>query len=128
MKFTCVLLVSAFLIFSCQRKQTNSTDRLNDTAMFVNDPHSFAKPSQAVTRHMVLDLTVDFEKKIITGKAAASIHTTDHAQQVIFDTRGLAIEKVLVDDAAATYSLGDDDKILGKPLIVSLPQSNKDQF
>ena len=35
----------------------------------VKDPHSFARTEEAVVKHLALDITVDFSKKTIGGKA-----------------------------------------------------------
>ena len=37
------------------------------TPVLVKDPHTFARPEEAVIKHLDLDLSVNFEKKILTG-------------------------------------------------------------
>lgn len=90
------------------------------------DPHSFAKPNEAVVKHLDLDITVDFDKKIISGKAICEIENRNNAHQIILDTHDLTIEKVTLDnDAPATFSLGDDIKFLGRALTVNCKSETK---
>jgi leukotriene-A4 hydrolase len=87
----------------------------------MQDPHSFAKPSQAVVKHLNLDIDVDFDKKIISGKATIDVALKNNATEVVLDTRDLKIEKVTYDDhSPAEYKLGDAVKFLGQPLTVQL--------
>jgi leukotriene-A4 hydrolase len=90
------------------------------------DPHSFAKPEQAVVKHLDLDIAVDFDKKIISGKATVDVEAKNGAKEVVLDTRGLTIEKVTYEDgSAAEFKLGEEVKFLGRPLTINLkPQTS----
>ncbi len=90
------------------------------------DPHSFARPDEARVKHLDLDITVDFDKKIISGKATCEIETKNNADKIILDTRDLTIEKILLDkDEPAIFSLGDSTPFLGKALTVNLKPGTK---
>ena len=94
--------------------------------MTTNDPHSFAKPNEAVVKHLALDLTVDFEKKTLSGSATLDVELKNNATQIILDTRDLKIDKVLLDDGTeAKFVLGDEVKFLGKSLAISTKQNTK---
>lgn len=94
--------------------------------MTTNDPHSFAKPNEAIVRHLHLDISIDFQKKLLSGTAALDIDTRNNAGQVILDTRGLNIEKITLDNGTSVpFSLGEEVKYLGRPLTVSLPDGAK---
>ena len=45
-----------------------------------HDAHSFAKPEEAVVRHLSLNLNVDFDNKQLSGEATLTIETTGNAE------------------------------------------------
>src|SRR5690348_410742 len=93
----------------------------------VNDPHSFGNPQEIRVEHIGLDLTVDFAKKELHGTALLTVkHEQPDATKLVLDTHGLVIEKIkagngnLLNDAS--FKLGAEDKILGAPLEIELPE------
>ena len=97
----------------------NSQDLVREIQ--ATDPHSFAHPDEAVVRHLDLDITVDFDRKIISGKATCEIENRKNVNRIILDTRDLKIEKVTLDNGEpATFTLGDEVKFLGRALTVNL--------
>lgn len=88
----------------------------------VKDAHSFAQPSVAVVKHLELQVTVNFQKKIISGKAAWSIQPSGDANEIILDTRDLSIRKVTTGDEerATTFSFGPNSNYLGKALHIKI--------
>src|ERR1041385_1241166 len=89
----CVVLVSVFS--SC--KSPNSEHQTPDS---MKDPHSFSNPDEAVVKHLTLNLSVDFEKKILTGTAILDVELKNNASQIILDTRDLNIDKVTLADGS----------------------------
>src|SRR6185295_17860684 len=87
------LLIFSFVIFIIRCHQTNHNSEKN-IPMNKVDPHSFARPAEAVVKHLDLDIAVDFTKKIISGKASCDIEVNNNASQIILDTRDLQIDKV----------------------------------
>ena len=65
----------------------------------MKDIHSFARPDEAVVRHLALDLTVDFEGKRLTGSATLEIETSAGARELVLDTQGLTIHRVTLGDS-----------------------------
>jgi leukotriene-A4 hydrolase len=92
---------------------------------FTRDPHSFANPAEAVVQHLELDLTVDFENRIIWGSANYAIAAAADAQEIIFDTRDLVIEAVTVDALPEPFLLGEEKPFLGRPLRVAVTAHTK---
>lgn len=90
------------------------------------DVHSYAKPQEAVTEHLNLNLAVDFDKKILDGFARWTI-TNYNASEIIFDTRNLNILKVTIgeEEQETTFQLGNNDSILGQPLTVAIQPETK---
>ncbi|MBX7109750.1 MAG: M1 family metallopeptidase [Chitinophagales bacterium] len=96
---------------------------LNASALAqVNDAHSAAQPSVAVVKHLALQVTVNFQKKIISGKATWTIQATSVANEIIFDTRDLSIRKVTLgdEDKPTTFTWGPNTEYLGKALHVKI--------
>ena len=93
------------------------------------DPHSAAVPEQAKTRHLVLDLTIDMDARVLRGTATWDMEIAEDAEVAIFDTRGLTIHgvKALTSRGAlaAPWTLGKDDPILGRALTVDLMPKTK---
>jgi aminopeptidase N len=94
---------------------------------FPSDVHSYARPAQARATHLELDLSVDFERKVLSGTA---LHTVAGEGEIVFDTKGLKISRT---EAAGEdrqfretrFVSGAMDKILGAPLTVTLPPNTR---
>ncbi len=92
------------------------------TGHTATDVHSYARPTEAVARHLDLDITVDFDTQTLHGTATYTIENLTGTDHIIFDTRQLAIEKVYEgsDMQETTFSLGLEDPVLGQPLIIAV--------
>ncbi len=85
------------------------------------DPHSCARPDEAVVTHLDLDLNVDMGAHRISGTATYALKRSS-GDTVRFDTDGLSIRSVkLPDGSPAEYTLGDST-FLGRALTVELPE------
>ena len=85
-------------------------------------PHSFARPDEAAIKHLDLDLTVDFEAKILSGQATLTLDRKPAAKAVVLDTRGLKIAKVSsADGRKLEWKLGEDKGAMGQSLTIELP-------
>src|SRR6056300_31460 len=74
------------LVSSCN---TASADTLSNRT----DHHSFSNPQQMVVRHVALDLTVDFDQRVLHGSASLDIERLQNeADTLMLDTRDLNIE------------------------------------
>ena len=90
------------------------------------DVHTFAKPEEAVVKHLSLDINVDFDQHIISGIAGYDFTHNDTVDSIIFDIDELKIKNVLLDDGSkAEYYTGKVDKHLGQPLIVKFKENTK---
>lgn len=114
------LYVILFLLaFGCRQepRQENITMK--------QDIHSFSKPTEARVKHLQWKAFVDFNNKIIQATATWTIEVAGDANQIVLDTKGLTIEKVFSDDQPASYKLGEDVPILGKPLTINITPDTK---
>ena len=90
----------------------------------VDDIHSFARPAEARVTHVAIDLQADFTAHVLRGAATLTLARRAEAREIVLDTRGLAIARVL--DARRqplTFRLDPEVPILGQPLVVTLPES-----
>lgn len=117
-----MLSVCFALVWSCGPKAQEGAK-----VTFAQDVHSYAKPAEARSTHLELDLKVDFEKKVLSGTAT---HTIAGTKEIVFDSKGLKVAKA---EAAGEdrqfketkFQMGATDKILGAPLTVTLPEAAK---
>jgi aminopeptidase N len=94
------------------------------TLKYVNEPHSYAQPNEAVITHLDLDIDVDFDQEIINGKATYKIENYN-SLEIVLDTKFLVIEKVQADGKDTEFSLGEFDEHLGQPLEISIGKETK---
>ena len=108
-------LTSCFIIFlvflGCQpgKKQEQTSMK--------QDQHSFSKPELARVTHLNWKAKVDFNTKTIQAVATWNVQLAPDAQEIIFDTKDLAIEKILLDDSEpVTPVLAESDPLFGQAL------------
>lgn len=94
------------------------------------DFHSYANPADVRVRHIDLDWDVLFDQKILKGTALLTVERVSQNKQapLILDTRNLNIEKTETSANGLNYSpsaftVGSQDKILGAPLTIPLPEN-----
>ncbi|KAA9327456.1 M1 family metallopeptidase [Hymenobacter busanensis] len=89
--------------------------------LLATDPHSCARPAEAVVRHLSLNLTVDFAGRTLHGEAAWQVEVQPGTTELWLDTRDLHIEAVLLNGASPTdFTLGESDAVLGQSLRIAL--------
>ncbi|HVG23365.1 MAG TPA: M1 family metallopeptidase [Thermoanaerobaculia bacterium] len=92
----------------------------------MRDIHSFARPDEAVVRHLALELDVDFAARRLSGSATLHIDLAAGARELVLDTNGLTIRRVTLDDGSnATFTLGDRQPHLGAPLTIAVTPETK---
>ena len=93
-----------------------------------HDESSYAEPAKALITHLALDLTVDFDKKQLSGTATLDVNFYDkQAHALLLDTRDLIIDKIEGGDGTGdwkplTYVLAPRDPVLGSKLTIAMPQ------
>ena len=117
---TAFVVVCSLLLISCGEKDTYDP---------AHDYFTFANTEQFVTRHIALDLDVDFEEEVLRGSVVLHMIVLDSsADQIILDTRDIDVDSVVFistngDTEIATFNMGESDDVLGTPLIISVPAS-----
>ena len=114
------VIVISLLLISCGEKDTYDP---------AHDYFTFANTDQFVTRHITLELDVDFAEEVLRGNVVLDMIVLDpSADQIILDTRDIDVESVVFyradgDTEVATFEMGESDEVLGTPLIISVPES-----
>lgn len=86
----------------------------------VQDIHSFARPNEARVTDVAVDLTADFERKVLSGTATLSIQTAPGAGELVLDARDLTIRDVTIDGQSTNWRLGEAREFMGRPLIINI--------
>ena len=87
------------------------------------DVHSLANPEDVRPRHVSLDLTLDFDRKVVTGAATLDLDYpggTD-VRRLDLDTRGLVVESVTAGGKPLAHALEAEVPHLGRKLRITLP-------
>ncbi|MEJ8756675.1 M1 family metallopeptidase [Pontibacter sp. H259] len=119
-------LAGSLHLTACTTKTPANTETMTTAQQAQDQPsedvHSYAEPTKAVARHLDLDIAVNFDTKTISGTASYDIENLAKGNEIIFDARGLQIEKVYLGDGKeeTTFRLGENDKFLGQPLYVTI--------
>ncbi len=99
----------------------------NETPVIAEDYHSAAQPNEARVTHLDWEASVDMNTKTISAIATWSINTTNDADEIHFDSRGLNISRIQLDnDTTSTpFEIGKSDEILGSDLSIQIKPSTK---
>lgn len=110
-----IALILVLLLSSCSKKP--SVEDLHFT-----DPHSYARPNEAIVTHLDLDIQIDFAKKRISGKARYNIMNKTGTDTLRLDSRGLDIHKITIDkdEKATWFNLGESHDYLGSVLKIAI--------
>ncbi|HEY0652787.1 MAG TPA: M1 family metallopeptidase [Chryseosolibacter sp.] len=113
-------LLTVFCLAQC------ATQPKQEAPVMKNDPHSYAKPTEAKVTHLSWKASVDFDTKTITGLASWSIEGTGKPKTIVFDTKDLTVKSVKLDGGESTnFTIGKKDEILGQELIVDIKPETK---
>lgn len=116
-----------FLIVSCGSNEAAINEE-NSKKVIINQPvrdaHSYANLTEIRTKHLHLELEVDFTQKYIYGVARHEVVNLVGTDTAVFDIKGLDIQKVTLGkkgkEVNTGYVIGVEDEILGAPLSVQV--------
>ena len=112
-----LLLLPFLFLIGCQKNKENPS---KTNPKYVVDAHSYAKPNEAVAKHLDLNIAVNFNKKQLSGTATYKIDKSKKAKEIHFDSRNLIINKVEVDGKKTDFRLKKGDAVHGDDLIIPL--------
>ncbi len=123
------LAVFCTALISCETKTTKNISPTQVLAESVPDNHTYADLNQVRTKHVHLDLDVNFDNKTIYGVARHEMINSG-VDTAIFDIKGLEIQKVTLGqqhEKETDFMIGqwDKDSILGQPLLVKIKPNTK---
>lgn len=122
--------LSAFLLIFSNCTENGDSKRKSQAAIFSSHPdvHSYAKPQEAVTKHLSLNLKVNFENQQLTGFAKWYIQN-NKAKHIILDVKDLSIEKVTIEkggkEEATNFVLSPSDSIHGAALSIDIQENTE---
>ena len=97
-KSTMIWLAVAVFMWGCQNGERGNTESNEEPnghyPVVVKDNYSYAKPNEAIIRHLDLDIEVSFGQKKITGKAVFQIENKTGADKIYFDTKSVGYPKI----------------------------------
>jgi len=103
------ILCSTLLLTACSSKKDLRVDK-----------HSFSEPHNVLTKHLDLEVSVDFENEVISGTAHYQINNKTGSKKLILDANGLIIDKVTSAGEDCVFTLSKKDSILGQALIIDI--------
>ncbi|MGH8482176.1 MAG: M1 family metallopeptidase [Nevskiaceae bacterium] len=91
-----------------------------------HDYHSYANTADFRTEHLRLDLSVDFNRRVLDGVVELQLMRLTGASELVLDTRDLDVVQVETGAGqgawtATTFAVGERDAILGSPLRIAMP-------
>ena len=128
MKFNISLLfLLAFAVSSCVQNDTNTEKDQDKSEAITVDSHSYSNHHEISTKHLHLELDVNFENQTIYGVARHEMNS-HNAENAIFDIKELKIVKVTIgkgNEVATDYVIGKHDELLGSSLSVKIQPDTK---
>lgn len=126
-----LLFVTTFMVLGCDQtdsqNKTKAAEAETAQASELNvkqdrlDPHSFSNPESIVINHLELDLTVDFDTRVLHGTAKIDLERkNDKSSILVLDTNALTIKHVTSNGQPLEFNLGTTDPLLGTPLTIKL--------
>lgn len=111
---TCTLLL---ILTSCEQRKG---------PYYWYDPHSAARPNDAIATHLEWEAQVDFESKTIAAVAHWTIQAKANVKEIIFDTDDLFIERVWLNQGDSTsWRLAEEQAFLGRALVIQIGASTQ---
>ncbi len=121
------LLILPILLWSCSNEPNKPPASTEQLSQRPNDDHSYANLDQINTKHLHLELEIDFESQTIYGIARHQMQNRG-ADTAIFDMKGLLIQKVTLGpkglEKETDFTIGpmDKDSIIGQALLVNVEE------
>ncbi len=118
------LMITAVSACSDSTQSTTESSSTTEQAMQVGqDYHSYANTDQVMVTHLDMDLTVDFDKQVISGTVQVDFdRIVADASELVLDTRDLAIRNVTANGKPLNFELGEVSDHMGAALTISLPE------
>jgi len=128
-----VILASAILLFSScgdgLSPSLNKDQPIISGNVAIEDAHSFSNTNEIRTKHIDLELDVNFENKTIYGVARHTMERLTDTDTAIFDINGPEIQKITLgkkgSETETDFIIGAKKDYLGQPLSVKIAPDTK---
>lgn len=105
-------------------KGVSQKSNSSNTMQYVNDPHSYSLPEEAVVSHLELNIGVNFDTKVISGTAHYNILQNKETNKILFDINGLEIQKIVLNDSEEVEGkIGEFKEYFGSPLEIPIQKN-----
>ncbi|MBI1838629.1 MAG: M1 family metallopeptidase [Flavobacteriia bacterium] len=127
-KSSFIIFVFIQILFSCGSSNGESNNKkIVSIGTSTVLAHSYSNTTKINTKHLTLDLDIDFVNKTVYGVARHEMenHGSDTA---IFDIKALEIQKVTIgngNEHETDFIIGKKDDLLGQPLFVKIKKDTK---
>jgi len=131
MKLASLFLALSLVMCACENNPNDNPRSERSQMLIANmklarDPHTWSKPNEARVKHLEWNAEVNFEAHTIVAVALYTIENLTGTDTIIFDTKGLTIAEVLVDDALVSFNMGPEKEYIGGALRVPIQKNSKD--
>ncbi|MEM6818842.1 MAG: M1 family metallopeptidase [Pseudomonadota bacterium] len=125
-----VTLLATLLLAGCGDKATEhpatQSANLELPTTAGEDVHSYSLPQVHTVEHLDLDLTIDFDRKVLDGVATLTLATPANGDlPLVLDSRDLDIANACVpngeDCDTVAFRMLEADEILGSALLIDIP-------
>src|SRR3989338_3964388 len=126
-KFSLIAVISTislFFVASCDSApDSNVADDQADVTgnVSIEDAHSFSNTNEIRTKHIDLELDVNFDNKTIYGVARHTMEQLKNTDTAIFDINGPEIQKVTLGKKCNEK----EKEFIGQPLSVKINRDTK---
>lgn len=124
-----LMVCCVLLLVGCTTPQTEKTNSGINGTVSVDDAHSYSNVHQIRTKHLHLEIDVDFEKETIYGVARHEMEMLKQTDTAIFDINGPEIQKVTLgekgNEVDADFIIGPMKEYVGQPLSVKIKPNTK---
>ncbi|WP_186280010.1 M1 family metallopeptidase [Fluviicola chungangensis] len=132
MKLKYLFSIAALILFisSCENdtKPLNKDQSINGVVAG-HDAHSYSNTDEIRTKHLDLELDVDFEKKTIYGIARHQMERLKDTDTAIFDINGPEIQKVTLgkkgQEKETDFIIGTMQEFIGQPLSIKIDKNTE---
>ncbi|MDT0559174.1 M1 family metallopeptidase [Ichthyenterobacterium sp. W332] len=118
-----LLIIGCLILFNCKEEQTSKA-LSEDTIAYVDEPHSFAKPNEAAITHLDLEISVDFDRSVISGTATYTIDNKN-SETLVLDSKFLSIKEAKADGVKTSFKLGEHHEQLGQALGIDIKPTTR---
>ncbi|MFT5480955.1 MAG: leukotriene-A4 hydrolase, partial [Bacteroidia bacterium] len=116
-----LLFTASFLYVGCKNRAKSGAGA-DEIQLLAKDHHSFSKPNQIRIKHISLDLSVDFERNVLSGSATYTLLHVDTSQILHLDASNLNISKVvLASGKEVSFLLSESVKYFGQDMAIFVP-------